>query len=106
MLVAFTQSLHPAGGVAGSTLLALLPIATLLVLFAILRVTERVLVRELDRVLGRRALQHDGRRGLVRPAQGLADPGTAANGSPVDTTFKWNPFVAGQRGHDRVAAVP
>jgi lactate permease len=39
MLVAFTQSLHPAGGVAGSALLALVPIATLLVLLAVFRVT-------------------------------------------------------------------
>jgi lactate permease len=38
-LAAFTQELHPAGGVTGSTLLALVPVFTLLVALAVLRVT-------------------------------------------------------------------
>src|SRR5919205_2310951 len=38
-LAAFTQELHPAGGVTGSTLLALVPVFTLLVALAFLRVT-------------------------------------------------------------------
>jgi lactate permease len=37
--LAFTQTLHPAGGVVGSTLLALVPVATVLILLAVLRVT-------------------------------------------------------------------
>src|ERR671931_152508 len=39
MALAFTQELHPAGGVTGSTLLALVPVFTLLVALAVLRVT-------------------------------------------------------------------
>jgi lactate permease len=39
MLLAFTQPLTPAGGVTGSTLLALVPVATLLIALAVLRVT-------------------------------------------------------------------
>src|ERR671936_409753 len=38
-VAAFTQELHPAGGVTGSTLLALVPVFTLLVALAVLRVT-------------------------------------------------------------------
>src|ERR687888_2155961 len=38
-LAAFTQELHPAGGVTGSTLLALVPVFTLLLALAVLRVT-------------------------------------------------------------------
>jgi lactate permease len=38
-LAAFTQELHPAGGVTGSTLLALVPVFTLLAALAVLRVT-------------------------------------------------------------------
>jgi lactate permease len=38
-LAAFTQELHPAGGVTGSTLLALVPVFTMLVALAVLRVT-------------------------------------------------------------------
>jgi lactate permease len=44
MTVAFTQTLHPAGGVTGSTLLALLPVAVLLVALAVLRMTAWVAV--------------------------------------------------------------
>jgi lactate permease len=39
MILAFQQTLEPAGGVVGSTLLALVPVATVLVLLAVLRVT-------------------------------------------------------------------
>ncbi|HEY7197242.1 MAG TPA: L-lactate permease [Gaiellaceae bacterium] len=38
-VLAFQQTLEPAGGVVGSTLLALVPVATLLILLAVLRVT-------------------------------------------------------------------
>jgi lactate permease len=39
MILAFQQTLEPAGGVVGSTLLALVPVATVLILLAVLRVT-------------------------------------------------------------------